>query len=205
MDIPRITLPPADAQARFAAYARGARQRADEEIAAIRDGYAALARGNALIDLNDVMDASGVDANGLPRLAIGRAHWRFAFCKRHSFRAGDQYVQVVTFTADRNGEGTGQHAAGAVRVPANRLVGMKHYGTHRAAVPVVPPDLLPKVRGGRMAALNTLHVLWEAEWEPVPPVDPVLLRHVGGALYEVLAEWDLTPLERAVMSRRFTA
>jgi hypothetical protein len=36
----------------------------------------------------------------------------------------------------------------------------------------------------------------------MPDRDPYLLRHVGGALYAVLAAWDLTDLERAIMSAR---
>jgi len=48
-------------------------------------------------------------------------------------------------------------------------------------------------------------MLWEAEWsvdQSVPPGDPALLSHIGGDLYEVLAEWDLTPLEQAVLAGR---
>jgi hypothetical protein len=44
-------------------------------------------------------------------------------------------------------------------------------------------------------------ILWEAEWQHVPS-DPLLLRHITGPLYAVLASWDLTELERAVLSRR---
>lgn len=42
----------------------------------------------------------------------------------------------------------------------------------------------------------------EAQWRPVPPVDPFLLKHLGGTLYVVLAQWDLTPLEQAVLAGR---
>ena len=44
-------------------------------------------------------------------------------------------------------------------------------------------------------------ILWEAEWETVPR-DPLLLRHLAGGLYAVMASWDLTPLERAVLKGR---
>lgn len=43
------------------------------------------------------------------------------------------------------------------------------------------------------------------EWAPVPPTDPFLLRHLGGTLYVVLAQWDLTPLEKAVLAGRLTS
>jgi hypothetical protein len=65
-------------------------------------------------------------------------------------------------------------------------------------VPLVPPNLRP-ARG-----LNRYCILFEAEWEPVPPTDPMLLRHLHGSLYAVLAVWDLTPLERAVIAGRLS-
>ncbi|WP_417382176.1 hypothetical protein [Gimesia sp.] len=39
---------------------------------------------------------------------------------------------------------------------------------------------------------------WETEWETIS-VDPMLLKHLGKSLYVVLAHWDLTPLEQAVL------
>jgi hypothetical protein len=46
------------------------------------------------------------------------------------------------------------------------------------------------------------HVLWDAVWTPEPPIDPLLLKHCGGSLYAIVAAWDLTPLEQAVMRGR---
>ena len=68
------------------------------------------------------------------------------------------------------------------------------YRTSKAVVPSIPPRLRPKI------AYSNLHILWEAEWETVP-TDPMLLRHLDGALYVVLAVWDLTDLEKAVLKR----
>ncbi|MGH3300400.1 MAG: hypothetical protein ACRDOK_01755 [Streptosporangiaceae bacterium] len=36
----------------------------------------------------------------------------------------------------------------------------------------------------------------------VPPRDPALLRWIRGDLWAVVAQWDLTELERAVLSSR---
>ena len=68
----------------------------------------------------------------------------------------------------------------------------------RAMVPLVPPPLRPA------HALRNYHVLWEADWQQAPPADPALLKHIGGDLYAVLAIWDLTELERAVLAGRAT-
>lgn len=52
------------------------------------------------------------------------------------------------------------------------------------------------------------HILWEVEvWSdtrlgPQADRDPYLLRYLGGDLWMVLGEWDLTDLERAVMAGR---
>lgn len=68
---------------------------------------------------------------------------------------------------------------------------------HEAIVPPIPVHLRPR-RG-----LENYHILWEAEWEPLPPRDPYLLRRIGEAdLWLVVAHWDLTEVERAALSTR---
>jgi hypothetical protein len=68
---------------------------------------------------------------------------------------------------------------------------------HEAQVPIIPLHLRPK-RG-----LQNYHILWEAEWQRLPPHDPYLLRRVGKAdLWLVVAHWDLTDVERAALATR---
>jgi hypothetical protein len=68
---------------------------------------------------------------------------------------------------------------------------------HAALVPIVPIHLRPQ-RG-----LQNYHVLWEADWKPLPPTDPYLLRRIGKAdLWLVVAHWDLTEVERAALATR---
>ena len=64
-------------------------------------------------------------------------------------------------------------------------------------VPIVPLHLRPK-RG-----LQNYYTLWEAEWGPIVPKDPMLLRPIGkGDMWLVVAAWDLTEVERAALSTR---
>ncbi len=64
-------------------------------------------------------------------------------------------------------------------------------------MPIVPINLRPK-RG-----LANYHILWEAEWHNVVPVDPLLLRRLGkGDLWLVVAAWDLTEVEQAALTAR---
>ena len=88
----------------------------------------------------------------------------------------------------------------AVEPPAGERRPWPWWGDMRAMVPPIPPALRPPYKLGNYA------ILWEATWEkvPRPPGDPALLRHIGGDLYAVLAIWDLTDLERAVLAGRST-
>lgn len=46
-------------------------------------------------------------------------------------------------------------------------------------------------------------ILWEVDrWIPEPPRDPFLLKHIGAGLYAILAAWELTEIERAVMRQQ---
>ncbi len=72
----------------------------------------------------------------------------------------------------------------------------KHH-THTTLTPIIPPALRPKHH------LANYRTLWEVEqWTRVPPWDPMLLKPLGGMLYAVLATWDLTEMERAVLRGR---
>ena len=70
------------------------------------------------------------------------------------------------------------------------------YQHFKAIVPTVPPRFRPS------ASLSNYHILFEAEWDMIAPRDPALLKHIGGDLYAVLAVWDLTEVERAVLQQR---
>lgn len=61
-------------------------------------------------------------------------------------------------------------------------------------VPHIPPALRPARK------LENYHILWEADWQQDPPRDPMLLKRLAGTFYAVLAVWDLTDLERAVLN-----
>jgi hypothetical protein len=66
-------------------------------------------------------------------------------------------------------------------------------------VPHIPPGLRPAHH------LRNYHILWEAEWHPVAPPaprDPALLRRIAGDVFAVVAVWELTELERAVLGAR---
>jgi len=65
-------------------------------------------------------------------------------------------------------------------------------------VPIVPVKLLPK--GG----LQNYHIIWEVDQWQVrrAPVDPILAKRITRNLFVVLAIWDLTELEKALVEGR---
>lgn len=197
MDLQTITMPgETEAEQRnsarkaFLEYRHAVRERHNKEDEQIMRGYRELSRGRQLIHLTDTIKAGGVDDRGLPRLAVIRAD--AIYCHVRRWRDGS-----FVFTPGPN-FGWGRRQAGQLDFSEDTLP-VKEDGwlSARALVPLVPPQYRPGI------AITNFHLLWEAEWRRVAPRDPALLRHLGGDLYAVVATWDLTDLERAVLSGRF--
>lgn len=158
----------------------------DEEIAKI---YQFIAQGRTVIRALASVVAAGLYINGpynaLPKLAIARADaetvdWRPSW-------------NIGVF---KTGDGR-RNAAPSHRI-SFRWPGIRNNSAcGTAKLPTVPLHLRPK-RG-----LANYHILWEAEWQRVPPGDPLLLRRIGQSdAWLVVAAWDLTEIERAVLSTR---
>jgi hypothetical protein len=195
-----ITMPTEEARAKYHEYRAATQGReASDEDRGIMMGYQALAKGRTLVNLDDVFRSCALDARGRPWLAVGRAHWRWCHLQAKNIRAGGgNYVRRWLFAMNpRYLWGNGRMGVVAVPLPAVSQVNPTEQ-QWRAMVPLIPPNLRPTE-----TALRNYHVLWEAEWETVP-ADPLLLRHLTGSLYAVLAAWDLTPLERAVLAGRLS-
>ena len=201
MNVETITMPAHEARKKLAAYRRALHRRADDDYKAAARGYEELAKGRPLLDLGSVFRDVPVDARGRPRLAIARAdrqQVRFAHWRTHD---------TATFRTDAfRGGAARARSPGLFRtVPFRERRSTEGWLTGHALVPMVPAD-------ARAAAgfpdIAKCFILWEVEeWadQPIiaqPDRDPFLLRHLGGDLYAILAAWDLTELERAVMAGR---
>lgn len=152
----------------------------DDEI---RRTYQQIARGRTIIKAIESIAAAGTDEEGLPKLAIARADQEEAGFRRD----GDGSAWMTS-----NPERLYSHSWGRVNEaacwtfhwPAGTFPtpNKQSYTTYRAIAPVIPIEVRPK-RG-----LQNYHVLWEAEWERIPPRDPLLLRRMGkGDLWLVVA------------------
>jgi hypothetical protein len=159
----------------------------------IQRTYQLIAQGRLVIRALDSITAAGVGEDGYPKLAIIRADARDCFLRY------DPDGRVV-FAADWRSRSPGKR----IELPAGSFPARARYiggwDNVKAQVPLIPIHLRPK-RG-----LQNYHILFEAEWRPVPPQDPLLLRRVGKSdLWVVCAAWDLTPIERAVLASRINA
>lgn len=155
--------------------------------------YKALMKaGTQLIHLPNVIRAGGWTKNWLPKLAIARAtakHVNF-FASRNPYFEGspweskvDNYVRMTPniFPAEVTNETWRKNN--------------NHPTVAQALVPVVPAHLRPD-------DLSKYHILWEAEWTFNAPGDPILLSKVNDDMYAVVAQWDLTPLEKLALESR---
>ena len=189
MDVQTITMPRLEARKKRAEYLRACRGRHTAEDKVLKDGFRELARGNALLNIVEVMRYAGVDERARPRLAICRASYKIVWFVHQS------WDDVWVFGPE---EYTTSHwTRKNVFLPHETFARERSAGRLRAVVPLIPPGIRPD------SDLDNYHILWEAAWEEMPR-DPMLLRKVGGDLYAVMATWDLTELERLVLSKRLS-
>jgi hypothetical protein len=161
------------------------------EDRAIERAYREIASGRVLIRARESIKAAGLDEHGRPKLAIVRAdHKRVALSISQSTEATFQPMQFLKW---RFGSGWRTTAHAPIKVPG--LLAPHTVYNQEAVVPLIPVHLRPQT------ALDAYHILWEADWQAVPR-DPMLLRRLGGDLWIVVAAWDLTEVERAVMASR---
>jgi hypothetical protein len=158
--------------------------------------YRALAKGQRILDVDKAIDAAGLNAKMLPKLAIVQANAQRCYIDT----IGDQFVR---FKAERSTWRKDQQVQVKMPTKYAELTDTQWRKNNNypmlwnvsAMVPTIPPTFRP-------ADPENYHILWEAEWEHTAPVDPVLLKHIDGRLYTVIAQWDLTPLERSVLEAR---
>lgn len=190
MDLSTITMERNEARQKFLEYRHAVRERHDQEDEAIMRGYRALSRGQQVIHLSDTIKAGGLDDEGLPKLAVMQADLVWCHLRVSS--------TDVVFSDDN--DNWRQRHRRRFRFGVDLFDPQPTEAWHRQAmVPIVPPALRPADK------LGNYHVLWEVpKWEkvPRPPGDPALLKRIGGDLFAVVAIWDLTPLEQAVLSGR---
>lgn len=186
MNVQTISMDKQEARKAFEQYRAAVRQRHNEEDKAIMDGYRALSKGTPIINVREAIIAAGLDHLYHPRLAIARADFKRCFYK--GWAGGSARFSNERWSSASTIRG------GVFNLPDGSFPAFKGNSIEaEAVVPNVPPQFRP------LGALKRYHILWEADWKRVPH-DPMLLRYLGGELFAVLAVWDLTEVERAVLA-----
>jgi hypothetical protein len=203
MNVSPITMTKKDALVAFREYQaavradRGTtRQVWKAEDVALMQAYKHLARGTAVIDLQAAMTQAGsklFDGCLIPLPCLAIVPSDAPECVLGLSRDGGATFKTEKWSRSRKTSVT--FPAGTFpRVTYEQLW---QVCDHTTMTPIIPPHLRPK---HELAGYRTL---WEVEaWKKEPPKDPMLLKPLGGMLYAVLATWDLTEMERAVLRGR---
>lgn len=147
-----------------------------------------IAMGEVVIRGKESILRAGVNDEGLPKLAMARADNSHAHLR--CWANGSGYMADV-----ENPTGVTSKLR-YIELPAG-FMRLGNWATHKAIVPHIPPEHRP-ARG-----LANYTIFWEAEWQKSYPVDPILARRVGRTdFFVVLAQWDLTSIEREVLMSR---
>lgn len=144
--------------------------------------YRAISRGAKVVRALESIRQGGVDVRGLPHLAIIRADATDCYLLRTA--------TMCQFAMDRWPRD--RATLRFVRCPMEGTAGM--HLTAKARVPLIPVHHRPAAD-----QLSKYHLLFEADWRMEVKPDPMLLRRLGTDVWVVVAAWDLTPVELAVL------
>jgi len=175
------------------------KNRDDEGAKILKQAYYHASKGRKIIDMYQAMQEAGLNTEGWPRLAICRADGEECCFRRREEGGGIfHHLDVWELRGHGNRNSVSLSKGTFMALPVDSYWGSsKNY--RYTNLPTIPAKFYPK------GALERYYLLWEVEkWHeksqlPVPPMDPFLLKRISPNLFVVLAEWDLTPLERAVI------
>ena len=204
---PTIDIPVEEAEKFYKEYAEEIKERGDKAekyLKELKSTYYHLSQGRKVIDIYEVFKKSSLKENGDPELAIARADLKKIFFHRESMGAGCFAEKERWYDSSDN-----------VRLPSNTFKdwdtviedssnewnewSVRHPKIVRATVetkvPLVPAHIMPNGK------LDNYYILFEvSEWNEVPvAADPYLLKRINSNAFVVLAEWDITPIEQAIL------
>jgi hypothetical protein len=220
-----VTIDKEQALEKFNEYKAALRVSRSQHDRMMKAVFGALSEGLGVINPRAAIIKAGVDENGHPKIAIGRADLDTVFFRR-------QWNDEAFFSAFSGKYLVSSHkGAQATRhqfhFPVDTLPKVEpkrvqqrdtkgelweraifpalYRDIVKATVPIIPPEHRPTT-----GALGDYSILWEVEkWEALPrpqraPGDPMLLKPLGqSGLYAVMAHWDLTEVEKMVLGAMY--
>ena len=211
MQVEELAMPRKKAQQEFEALRQLLRQdqkrRKDQIYRDFQAVYGHLRHGKKIIDVYESFKMAGLNKDGDPKLAICRADAKQCFCQKHSdgsalFSLDRKIGYYIPPRKTHNDvslpPGTFQWHKKVEADSLNRW-NIKNEKV-KTPVPIIPAKILvAEVK----VLLKNFHIIWEVEkWKPVPPRDPILVKRLTPNLFGVLATWNLTKLERAIIRGR---
>lgn len=220
-----VTLNKDDALEKFNEYKAALRVSRSQHDRMMQAVYGALSEGLGVINPRAAIIKAGIDVNGHPKLAIGRADTDTVFFRRHwneeaFFSSFSGKYLVSAHKGAQSGRQQFHFPSGTLPQVDPRRVQQRDAGgqvweraiypdlyreTVKATVPIIPPEHRPTT-----GSLGEYSILWEVEkWEalpkpPRPPGDPMLLKPLAQTgLYAVMAHWDLTDIEKMVLGAMY--
>jgi hypothetical protein len=209
MKVEQLAISKTKAQAEYEAYKEELRYGKTQFNKDMLSLYAHMKHGGKVIDLWEAMKLAGLNEQGDPKLAIVRAD-----CKRVRFnRDLDATMVNGKWKIVNNGgsflfqkENRYHDWVTDVHIPKEFFEWPKDQNgeyirrTVETITPIIPAKIMNPLRSHK---LQNYHILWEVDaWEPIPPRDPMLLKRITPNMFCVLATWNLTELERAVIRGR---
>lgn len=157
------------------------------ELAAILEAYRLVADGKPLVDVEHEIANAPVDELGRPLLAVARSD-------RTRVTIDHTWNEIVMSSAAPRARNMSRPTLLEARFPQR---GRKAWPFSWSPVPPVPLHLRPKRAGAFLRRHVTLFEV--GQWNEVFDLDPLLLLPVYWPICAVVGEWDLTPVEAAIL------
>ena len=198
MNVATIEEPAEQAKKKLEAYKAHLQRRHDEEYERCVEAYEAMAQGLPLINIEEAIRGVGLNEKSQPLLAIARADRKQVYFE---WNTNESILSFSTLVDNYSWRWKSESTSLYIQIDMKQRAAQWRHGY--SLVPMIPADVRPKA-----GQAKNWFILWEVEqWADKPVIaepdrDPYLLKHIGGPLYAILAEWELTDLERSIMAAR---
>lgn len=219
MDVQTSTMPTDQAKEEYQKYREACSKHPDDEF--YRDMKSILnqmRRGHAIIDVHQAIVDAGLGDDDMPKIAIAQADKKIVYCEY--FRRSGELRFWTPNARSVQMNGTRIEVEGFPQLTEQKAFDKGWHNwkwndesihvdssiTRQTVIPAVPPEFRPD------AKLENYHILWEVDegtWtKPQAPKqtsrDPMLLKRINKRMFAILAVWDLTELEKAVIEGLLT-
>lgn len=205
MEVEQIAVPKKKAQEEFEEWKEMLRYAPIQLAKDMAKLYGHMRHGGKVIDIFEAMKLAGVNNEGDPKLAIVQADSKqVRFVKNSRWENGQNFANGGgVFCRQLNNRW--REFKEDVRIPHEFFPSWAIENGQIVRVriqtptPIIPAKILNPLRSHK---IENYHILWEVEkWNQVPK-DPILLKRITPNMFLVLATWDLSPLEKAVIRGR---